>query len=594
MSSRYPSNPYWMVNERQNSDTRDRVYGFLSASFDITDWLNLNVRGGTDTYLDQRFMRAALYDPGDLDGRIENRAFRIQENNYDFLLNAMGNITTDFTGSIAFGGNYLTRSNEETSVLGTQLNIPGLYHINNANSRSTVYNLSAREMQSLYAMGQIGYRDILYLDLSARNDWSSTLGKGNESFFYPAASLAFVATDAFNIQSSILTMARLRASYAQTGNDTFPYRTKAGYFLDSTDFNGIRMAGTPGTIPLVDLKNELTKSWEFGADIVLFDNRVSVDVATYFASTYNQIFSVPVSTTTGYGSRLINAGQIDNKGIELSVNARILQTSNFAWNLGFNAARNRNMVVELAPGVEAYNIASGGQVTAQARPGEPFGDLLGWGPDYTEDGRMILNENGTLRRSSEQLIVGNMQPDFTGGIMNQVTYKGFSLSAVLDFRVGGDLVSMSMREGLMKGAGIHTQHREAEMYHDGVIGIFDDQGNLIDTRENDQPVDPIGFYPARVWGQFTPFWIVSGTYMSLNEMTLGYSFSPSLLSGTPLTNLRVSVVGRNLGYLVLDKDLKKMGVPPLSSNSRSPAGMGFEENNFPLLRTIGFNVNVQF
>jgi TonB-linked SusC/RagA family outer membrane protein len=594
VSSRYPSNPYWMVNERQNSDTRDRVYGFLSASFDITDWLNLNVRGGTDTYLDQRFMRAALYDPGDLDGRIENRAFRIQENNYDFLLNAMGNITTDFTGSIAFGGNYLTRSNEETSVLGTQLNIPGLYHINNANSRSTVYNLSAREMQSLYAMGQIGYRDILYLDLSARNDWSSTLGKGNESFFYPAASLAFVATDAFNIQSSILTMARLRASYAQTGNDTFPYRTKAGYFLDSTDFNGIRMAGTPGTIPLVDLKNELTKSWEFGADIVLFDNRVSVDVATYFASTYNQIFSVPVSTTTGYGSRLINAGQIDNKGIELSVNARILQTSNFAWNLGFNAARNRNMVVELAPGVEAYNIASGGQVTAQARPGEPFGDLLGWGPDYTEDGRMILNENGTLRRSSEQLIVGNMQPDFTGGIMNQVTYKGFSLSAVLDFRVGGDLVSMSMREGLMKGAGIHTQHREAEMYHDGVIGIFDDQGNLIDTRENDQPVDPIGFYPARVWGQFTPFWIVSGTYMSLNEMTLGYSFSPSLLSGTPLTNLRVSVVGRNLGYLVLDKDLKKMGVPPLSSNSRSPAGMGFEENNFPLLRTIGFNVNVQF
>ncbi|MCC5906936.1 MAG: SusC/RagA family TonB-linked outer membrane protein [Balneolaceae bacterium] len=594
ISSRYPSNPYWMVNERQNSDTRDRVYGFLSASFDITDWLNLNVRGGTDTYLDQRFMRAALYDPGDLDGRIENRAFRIQENNYDFLLNAMGNITDDFTGSFAFGGNYLTRSNEETSVLGTQLNIPGLYHINNANSRSTVYNLSAREMQSLYAMGQIGYRDILYLDLSARNDWSSTLGKGYESFFYPAASLAFVATDAFNIQSSVLTMARLRASYAQTGNDTFPYRTKAGYFLDSTDFNGIRMAGTPGTIPLVDLKNELTKSWEFGADIVLFNNRLSVDVATYFASTYNQIFSVPVSTTTGYGSRLINAGQIDNKGIELTLDARIIQTSNFAWNLGFNAARNRNMVVELAPGVEAFNIASGGQVTAQARPGQPFGDLLGWGPDYTEDGRMILNENGTLRRSSEQLIVGNMQPDFTGGIMNQVTYKGFSLSAVLDFRVGGDLVSMSMREGLMKGAGIHTQHREAEMYHDGVIPVFNEAGDIVEYRENDQPVDPIGFYPARVWGQFTPFWIVSGTYMSLNEMTLGYSFSPTFLSGTPLTNLRLSVVGRNLGYLILDKDLKKMGVPPLSSNSRSPAGMGFEENNFPLLRTIGFNVNVQF
>jgi TonB-linked SusC/RagA family outer membrane protein len=594
VASRFPSNPYWMINERQNEDTRDRVYGFISANYNFTDWLSLSLRTGTDTYFDQRFRRSAIHDPGDLDGRVENRSIRVQENNYDFMLNAMGNLTTDVTGTFSFGGNYRFVKSEETGNVGINLSIPGLYHINNANSVTNVYNLRRNEMQSLYALGQIGFRDIVYLDLSARNDWSSTLGVGNESFFYPAASLSLVLTDAFNIDSPILTMARLRASYAQTGNDTFPYRTKAGYNLSSVDYNGVRLATVPGTIPLTDLKNELTKSWEFGADIVLFNNRLSIDVATYFASTFNQIFSVPISTTTGYGSRLINAGQIDNSGIELSVNTRLVQTTAFAWNLGFNASKNNNQVVELAPGIEVYQLANAGQVSLQARPGEPFGDLYGWSVMKTEDGRPILNENGTLRRAPEQQVLGNMQPDFTGGIVNELSYRGFSLSAVLDFRVGGDVVSMTMREGLMKGTGIHTQHREAEMYHDGVIGIFDEAGNLIDTRENDVPVDPVNYFPARVWGQMANHWIVTGTYMSLNEMTLGYNFSPTFLANTPLTSLRVSVVGRNLGYLILDDDLRKMGVPALSSNSRDPGSMAYEENNFPLLRTIGFNVNVQF
>jgi len=593
-SSRYPSNPYWMINERQNNDTRDRVYGFISANYNFTEWLSLNVRAGTDTYMDQRFMRAAIHDPGDPDGRVENRSYRVQENNYDFLLNANHDFGPDFSGSLSFGGNYMSRSSEETGNIGTQLNIPGLYHINNANSVTNIYNLRANEMQSLYAMGQIAYKNVLYLDLSARNDWSSTLGMGNYSFFYPGASLSFVLTDALNIQSSLLTMARFRASYAETGNDTWPYRTKAGYNLSTTDFNGVRLATVPGTIPLTDLKNELTKSWEFGADIVLLDNRLSFDIAAYSGSTYNQIFSVPVSTTTGYNSRLINAGQIDNHGIELSANARIIQSSSFTWDIGVNLARNRNEVVELAPGVDTYEIENWAQVVLQARPGQPFGDLYAWTPMYTPDGQVVLDDEGRLIRANERSVIGNMQPDFTGGFINQISYKGFTLGAVFDFRVGGDIVSTSMREGLGKGTGIHTEERSNEMYHDGVIGIFNDDGELIDWRENDAPVDPVDYYPAKVWGQMANYWLVTGTYLSLNEVTLGYSFSPSFLAQTPLTALRVAVVGRNLGYLALDDDLRKMGVPPLSSNSRSPGSMAYEENNFPLLRTIGFNVNVQF
>lgn len=587
--TRYPSNPYWMVNERVNDDQRDRVYGFISAKYDFTEWLSLNVRAGTDTYHDQRFQRAPIGDPSDQFGRVENRSFVVQENNYDFLLSTIGNISQDFSGSFMFGGNYLNTNTEQTGMDGSNLSIPGLYHISNANSLNPIFTQSKKEMHSLYSLGQIGYRDYLYLDLSARNDWSSTLGLGNESFFYPSASLSFVVSDAFDIGSSVLTFAKLRASYAETGNDASPYLTKAGYNISSVDYNGVRMATVPGQIPLIDLKNELTKSWEFGADIRLFNNRLSIDVTTYNASTENQIFGVPVSNATGYSTKLINAGQIDNSGVEFSVNGRIIETQDFMWNLGINASQNRSKVVELAPGVGTHILASSANVLLQASPGEPYGNLYSFVPMRTEDGRLLLSANGGLQVAPEREVVGNMQPDFVGGIVNDLYYKGFSLGAVIDYRLGGDIASSTMNQGFRKGTGIHTQERSAEMFFDGVIENSD--GSF---RENDQPVDPVTFYPGRAWSSMGSFWIVDGTYVSLTELTLGYNFSPSLLANTPLTSLKVSVVGRNLGFLFMDDDLRKMGVPPNSSNSRQPGALAYEQNNFPLLRTIGFNVNVQF
>lgn len=612
VASRYPSNPYWLINERQNEDSRDRVYGFVSANYIFTDWLDLKVRAGTDTYFDQRFRRSALNDPGDRDGYVENRSIRVVENNYDALLSAWRELSPDFTGRLSVGGNFLSRRSEQTGSSGTQLSIPGLYHINNANSVSQFYSLSRNEMQSVYAMSQIAFRNYLYLDLSARNDWSSTLGMDNYSFFYPSASMSFVFTDALNIQSSVLTDGRLRVSYAQTGNDTWPYRTKAGYNLSSLTYDGVRLATVPGTIPLTDLKNELNKSWEFGADIVFFQNRLSFDLAVYSASTFNQIFSVPVSTATGYNSRLINAGQIDNQGIELSVNAVPVQTRTFSWNIGLNLSRNRNEVVELAEGVEAYQLAASGGTILQARPGEPYGDHYGFVIDRTKEnlplynadgevigevkaGTMLLNSGGAPIRKPDREVIGNMQPDFTGGLVTEFSYRGISLGAVFDFRVGGDVISLTMREGLMKGTGIHTEERSEEMYFDGVIGVFDDDtGELVRVRENDAPVDPVGFYPTRVWGNMPENWMVDGTYLSLNELTLGYNFSPSFVARTPFSSLRVSVVARNVAYLILDDDLRDMGVPQLSANSRNPGSMAYEENNFPLLRTLGFNVNMRF
>lgn len=591
------TNPYWIVNERLNNDTRNRIYGYVSANYNFNDWLSLNIRAGTDTYSDQRFRRAPIGDRGSdfMTGRVENHTFFVQENNYDFLLSANRDLSSDFSSSISFGGNYLFRKNEETGLVGTNLNIPNLYHVDNANSITPRHWISQREMQSLYALGQIGYRDFIYLDVTARNDWSSTLGIGNESFFYPSASLSFVFSDALNISSDILTFGRLRASYAETGNDASPYQTRQGYNISNVDYQGQRMATVPNRIPLLDLKNELTKSWEFGTELRLFDNRLGIDFTTYTSSTLNQIFPVSMSSTTGYTSRLINAGQVDNRGIELSLDATLIQTHNFMWNLGFNTSRNRSEVVELAPGVDTYDITTAGQVTIQARPGEPFGDLMGFVPRRTEEGRLILDQDGTLMREENQQVIGNMTPDFMGGIINEFQYRGFSLGGVIDYRLGGDIVSLTKREGYMKGTGIFTQDRSEEMYFDGVIENLDGDGNWDGTyRENDQPVDPVAYYPVRVWQQYTPFWLVDGTYVNLREITIGYSLQQSLLAQLPFTSMKISLVGRNLAYLYMDDDLRKMGVPPQSANSRDPAGMGYEETNFPLLRTIGFNLNVEF
>ncbi|MEX1135615.1 MAG: SusC/RagA family TonB-linked outer membrane protein [Balneolales bacterium] len=622
ISGGYPMNPYWMINEIQNDDRRNRVYGFISATYDFTDWLNATFRAGTDTYQDQRFRREAVGTRTNRQGMVNNTSFAVQENNYDFTLNAVRDLSADFSSSLILGGNLMQSRTERTTLRGTNLDIPDLYHISNANSVDPQSYLARKEMQSLFALGQLGYRDYVYLDLTARNDWSSTLGLDNQSFFYPSASLAFVFSDAFDIDSPILTHGKLRASWAQTGNDASVYQTLPGYSLNSLDFDGVRMAEVPDQIPLIDLKNELTTSWEFGADIRLFENRLAFDVTAYSSSVENQIFPVSVSGATGYTQRLINAGKMDNQGIEVSVNARPVETQDFMWNLGLNISRNRSEVVELAEGVTSHSIVPDpgiGQAQLEAQPGQPYGDFYSLVQARTEDGRIELEQTGELKTAEDREVIGNMQPDFLGGITNEIRYRGFSLGAVLDYRFGGEIISLTMREGYAKGNGVLTEERSEEMYHEGVIeNLYNEDGDLyraslaeemdwdIDDfsgaeeaadktyRENDEPVDPVGYYPARGWGALAENWLVNGSYVSLTEVTLGYALSPSVLEQTPFTGLKFSIVARNLAYLHMNENLRKMGVPPLSQASRDPASMAFEESNFPLLRSVGFNINAQF
>src|SRR5690606_19936742 len=241
------------------------------------------------------------------------------------------------------------------------------------------HSISRKKMNSLYALGQIGYKNFIFLDLTGRNDWSSTLGRDNQSFFYPSASLSFAFTDAFEVDSDFFTFGKFRASIAEAGNDASPYQTRSGYSISNNEFNGVRFASFSNRIPLLDLKNELTVSREFGVDLRFCQNRLGVDFTYYNSATKNQIVPLPISHSSGYSSRMINAGEIQNKGFELLVNSSPVRNSNgFSWDLTLNLSKNNSEVVSLVEGVESLSLLDHSYASIEARPGQPYGNIVGF------------------------------------------------------------------------------------------------------------------------------------------------------------------------------------------------------------------------
>ncbi|MBW7892107.1 MAG: SusC/RagA family TonB-linked outer membrane protein, partial [Chitinophagaceae bacterium] len=371
-----PRNPYWLVNELLADGRRDRIIGYVLARYKFTDWLTLQARSGTDFYNDTRFSRVGVGTPGIIDGSVSNNEYSIKEENSDVLLTATGNLSKNFSGSFAVGANHLNRRTNSLGTSGSGFNIPGLYNISNAKFITAYSYPTQKQINSAYFDGQLGYKNYLFLNITGRNDWSSTLGKNNYSFFYPSTNLSFVFTDALGINSSLLSYGKLRASYAQAGADADVFRTKGGYLLSSSTFNGQPYAYISDEIPLADLKNELTRSWEFGAELNFFNNRLGVDFTYYDASTINQILPVQVSAATGYSTRIINAGEIKNRGVEIFVNAAPVVTKNFRWDMILNFSRNKSKVVSLADGIETLTLLDtyNGAVI-EARVGESYGNI---------------------------------------------------------------------------------------------------------------------------------------------------------------------------------------------------------------------------
>ncbi len=623
---RYPGidyNPYFIVNEIRNNDFKDRLIGYASANLQFNDWLSLMGRIGVDYYSEVRENRWPS-DPNSKNsasrnGQMKQLLRRAHDLNGDVMLTADKKVTEDISLNGVLGANLRSFRRDNMDWDGREFKSEGVYHVSNFNDVRTYSSLYEKEMQSVYFTGQIGYKNYLFIDITGRNDWSSALGVDNQSFFYPGVSTSFVFTDALDINSDILNFGKIRASWAQVGNDSSPYLTTSGYSLSTTGYDGHPLASKSGTLPLWNLKNELTESYEIGANLVFFNNRLNLDVTYYDAATTNQILNLPVSSASGYSAAVINAGEIRNNGIEVTMGVTPINTRDFRWTIDANYAANESEVVVLDGNIETYRLITNDSHPAMAdvhaMVGSAYGNIMGRAYKRSPDGRRIVSSAGRYVPEDELSVLGNITPDWTGGLNNTFSYKGLSLNVLVDFVQGGDIVSATKYHMQRKGTGAWTVEgrRPKPRYEegddipagaevgdampyvgvlDGVVEIRDADGNVTGYEENTQAVPGQSYWANRGWDGISEDFVVDGSYISLREVMLSYKFQPSLFEKIPFTGATCSVFGRNLTYLQNGMDF--MGLSPESAPNTGGGASGIEALAVPSTRSYGVNVRLTF
>ena len=598
------ANQYWTINKTKNDDRKDRILASMNLRYDFTDNININLRGGTDTYTEQRFRYRDIGTrrTSDQKGDLEETVDRVRDNNFEalatFKLNPIQNVKVQFSA----GASLQTKFYRQVGFLGQRFKVPDLFIIQNTEEVTPLYNLVESEIQSVFGLAQIAYKEYLFVDITGRNDWSSTLPLDNNSFFYPSVSASFIASDAFDISSDFLTFLKLRASLAQAGNSGFPYQLAGAYNVSNTTYVDRPTATFANTIVDPDLKNELTTSYEFGADINLFKNRLGLNFTYYSASTKNQIVSVPISETSNFTNIRINSGEITNEGIELLLTATPIQSENgFTWETSFNFGKNTNEVVSLADGVESFELGADRGISVRAVPGEPFGEMYGesfsWLKD--ENNNILIDPDTGLPLRSEGKVahrIGNALPDWTGGFSNTFRFKGLALNMLVDISQGGQIYSQSSREEIIYGVTKRTlAGRDGTYVADGIVAEQNNAGEWVGTGVKNT---------AQVFAQ--DYWnVVANTkedvvseemlndasYISMREITLSYQLPSKLLSRTPFRNIGIGLFGRNLFYFERHTD---GFAPEASAFNVNNSAVGLESTSLPLLRTYGLNLNIEF
>ena len=588
-NSNYHNNPYWTVNKNTSARERNRVYGNAVVSYQINDWLNLMGRYGLDYYTE--FRKSVIFEgsnskPLGTGGSFSQNNRDNREINAEMFLNFSKQIGTDFDISGNIGGNYRSGDYNYMSLGASELTVPNFFVVGNVKGvPSTGMSQSHFETNSLFGAVNLAYRDYLFLDLTFRNDWSSTLPSDNWSYPYPSASLGWIFTETFGIDQTIFSFGKLRASYAEVGSDTSPYRLAATY--DSyTAFSGMSQYSYPGTIPPANLKPEMSKSMEIGGDFKFLMNRVGLDVSYYNTITNNQIMSVNVSTSSGFGSMLINAGEIETSGLELLVYGDILKNpGGLNWRMTVNWSTMETMVNELAEDVEKYQLnSSWSPTTIEARVGEPFGQIYGVGYERNADGQKLTEDGYYVKTSGDPVLIGNTMPDWVGSIRNDFSYKGVNLGFLIDAKWGGDIYSVTKWFG--DYAGITQTTVEGGIRENGIIA----EGIDVNTGQpNTIAVAPQSFF-ADYWATTEPA-VFDGTYIKFREFSLGYNIPVRNISF--LNSLNLSLIGRNLAILYVDSS-NDIRIDPETGYGTGTSAVGVEQYQIPSVRSLGFKIRAEF
>jgi TonB-linked SusC/RagA family outer membrane protein len=634
----YHNNPYWNLYNNTNARNRDRLIGNVNMEWKLTDWLKFKAMAGEDFSIEDITERVAQGDVGmgyPL-GYFTSYSNRRQEINANARLEFFKHFG-DITVNASVGGEYNHYNYQYHRTTVEELIIPNLYSVSNAAVTPTT-NLSEThtELQSVFGTANIGYKNWLFLDLTGRNDWSSTLPIDNNSYFYPSAALSFVITDAFGIKSDVLSFLKLRASYAEVGGTADAYKLQATYYGDQP-FNGhpslnYAYDGTNTIIPPLDLKPQRKRSKEVGFELKLLNNRISLDASFYRENTVNQIMDIAVSNTTGFNRKTINAGNLQNQGIELQAMFTPVQTKDFTWDIGVNWSKNENKVVELYQDMKylsLYNLSWGGYV--YAFPGQEYGTIFGYAivrenakPVYYDDaqtqlayyeysGRPLVTTTGRYIRSGQRTPLGNVYPDWFGGVTNTFTYKNFNLGVLVDFKKGGDIFSVThmfgmytgileptaatnengknIRDALADGGGILIKDAVyGKVNTDGTIQFLDAGGNNVDA-----PVANTTYNDANQWGYDyygkTELSTFDGSFVKLREVSLGYTFDKvAFFKKVGLRDVNLAFIGRNLWLIHSNIP----DIDPEVSQSAGNTSVGAETNAIPSTRSYGFNLKFSF
>jgi TonB-linked SusC/RagA family outer membrane protein len=560
----YHNNPYFIQEGNSVADARDRFIVQGTAKYQWTDWLNTSLRSGSDIFkynIDQRFHPAFLngtyVNPAYQGGFLFLQDYR-NEHNTELLVNANRNVLDNLNVTAMLGGNIRREFFNTTSTQSTGLSVAGIYNVSNSAISPTLGQFAnRRHMNSVFGSLSTTFNNYWTVEVTGRQDQSSTLPKGENTYFYPSVNTSLILTDALPaIQTGPLSFVKLRASWAEVGNDTDPYQLATVFQGNANKFGGRPQFTLGNNLLEPNLKPEITRSTEAGVEAGFLDGRASLDFTWYNKETRNQIYLVPVSPTTGYANKLLNAGTMRNRGIEMLLNTTPVQLANFSWNLIVNFGQNKNMVVDLAPDVDEILLGGGlfGDVQLRARKGQPYGALYGYAVRRCDDGAVgeslctttqsgrILTSGGIPVQTDTMVYLGSIQPRWTGGISNQFSYKNFSVGALLDIRNGGKLMSYTNYVGLYSGVLKESlRGREVDWNNPGIVvsGIDVDTGN-----ENTINVTSEQYFQSLfgATGETT----YDASYVKLRELRVGYDLPQRYAGFLRSQAVSIALTGRNL------------------------------------------------
>ena len=619
-------NPYWTVNRVPFHEDLNRAFGFGQASFRLFDWMTLGYRLGGDIY--QQTDKNA-YDIGSnafSTGAIHVANYFNEQFNSDFTVNMRHAFNKDLSGSLLLGHNYFTTNARAQYQHGTDFIVPTFFDLSNAKSfQATELNTSLRRM-AFYGEAHLDYLDRLYLTLTGRRETSSTLPEKNNSFFYPSAGLSYEFTKSeFAANSKFLSYGKLRASFAQVGKDApvqglQTWYTKAAFNDGFTTgiqfpFNGVgayQLSSTIATIGNPDLKAEKTNSYELGADLGFWNNKVTLNATAYYSKSTDVILIVPIAYSTGFAAELLNAATLTNKGLELTLNTTPVKTNNFRWDLNFNWARNINKVASLAQGIDRVLIAGFQNGEVDAIAGKPFGVI--YGSIYVRsdpnnfNSPLLINDDkndpgyGMPIVATQNAPLGDINPQWTGSVLNTLAYKNFSLYVQLDVRHGGKLWNGTRGAMSYFGTSAETANRGKPVTFNGILGHLNANGDVVHyaadgVTEIDKPgaANTVAttysqYYWQNIGSSFigpAEIDVEDGSFVRIRQISLSYNFPASMLKHSGFTNLGITVFTNNPVLWT-----KYTGVDPETSLAGPANGQGLDYFNNPGTRNWGIRLSL--